>query len=232
MPRNRFALCAVTALSFIAVGFAGCNHSTSSDEKSAAVHDDSGGDDDKSVADTEKAAKPQHAPGPYYPTVVLKTTLGDLTIELDPQTAPRTVNNFLNYVESGFYNQTIFHQVDAGYIALGGTYTPELVEREGRYPIANEADNGRKNVRGTIAMARQIDAIDSSTCQFFINLNDNPHLDHRGDSPEDFGFCVFGKITEGMEVLQKLSAVEVEDKDDFTKLPVETVLIESAYRLR
>jgi peptidyl-prolyl cis-trans isomerase A (cyclophilin A) len=223
----------LVAFSLITSWTAGCNHSPSSSGELVAADDaDTSPGDETSSASQGK--RPASAPsnGAYYPTVLLKTSMGDLTLKLDPQAAPRTVNNFLHYVENGFYNQTIFHQVDKGYVVLGGAYGPDLVERSSRYPIPNEATNGRKNVRGTVAMARQVDDIDSSTCQFFINLNDNPHLDHLGDEPEQYGFCVFGEVVEGVEVLEKISAVEVQDKDDFKKIPVETVLIESAYRLR
>ena len=234
MHLRPFALGALLALSLSLFWLAGCNNSSSTGETVTATDDENSENSDKAVPESQagKAKKPTESHGPYYPTVVLKTSLGDLTVKLDPQAAPRTVNNFLHYVENGLYNQTIFHQVDSGYVALGGSYTPELVERPSRYPIPNEATNGRKNLRGTIAMARQVDDIDSSTSQFFINLQDNPHLDHRGDRPEEYGFCVFGEVVEGLEVLEKISAVEVEDKDDFKKLPVETVLIESAYRTR
>jgi cyclophilin family peptidyl-prolyl cis-trans isomerase len=234
---RRFALLALTAVNLVAFCSGGCNHSSpdqaATDQKGDEATDDSGENaDSDAVAGDGKTSKPPQPHGPYYPTVTLKTNLGDLTIKLDPQAAPRTVNNFLTYVENGSYNQTIFHQVDKGYIVLGGAYTADLSERAGRYPIPNEADNGRKNLRGTVAMARDPGDIDSSTCQFFINLSDNPHLDHRGDSPEEYGYCVFGEVVEGLDVLEKISVVEVEDKDDFTKLPVETVLIESAYRAR
>lgn len=234
MPLSRTTASAMLALNLITFWCSGCSHSPASSDTATAGGDASeeGGEGSKSAAEKDKASKPLGQHGPYYPTVVLKTSLGDLTIKLDPQAAPRTVNNFLHYVENGFYNQTIFHQVESGYVALGGAYTSELVERTGRYPIPNEATNGRKNLRGTVAMARALDDIDSSTCQFFINLSDNPHLDHQGDDPEEYGFCVFGEVAEGQEILDKLSAVEVEDKDDFKKLPVETVLIETAYRLR
>ena len=220
--------------SLIALWTAGCNHSSPANGEPVAADDADATEGDETDAAGDEGKRPTSSPshGAYYPTVLLKTSMGDLTIKLDPQVAPRTVNNFLHYVENGFYNQTIFHQVDKGYVALGGAYGPDLVERSSRYPIPNEATNGRKNVRGTVAMARQVDDIDSSTCQFFINLNDNPHLDHLGDEPEQYGFCVFGEVVEGVEVLEKISAVEVEDKDDFKKIPVETVLIESAYRLR
>lgn len=228
-PSTRGALVALTLIAFWTVG---CNHSSPASGEQTAADDATAADEPNSVSHQEKGSQASEPPGPYYPTVLLKTSMGELTIKLDPQTAPRTVNNFLHYVENGFYDQTIFHQVDAGYVALGGGYSPDLVERPSRYPIPNEATNGRKNVRGTVAMARQLDDIDSSTCQFFINLNDNPHLDHRGDEPQDYGFCVFGEVIEGLEVLEKISAVEVEDKDDFKKIPVETVLIESAYRMR
>ncbi|HVA46420.1 MAG TPA: peptidylprolyl isomerase [Pirellulales bacterium] len=237
MPLSRSATDVLLALACFWPLLAGCNRSSPPPEEQATANTDTDTADDNVVSGAPaekrgKAAKPLDASAAYYPTVVLKTSLGDLTIKLDPQAAPRTVHNFLHYVESGHYNQTIFHQIDAGYVALGGAYTPDLVERQSRYPIPNEAANGRKNVRGTIAMARSIDDIDSSTCQFFINLAENPHLDHRGERPEEYGFCVFGEVTEGLDVLDKISAIEVQDKDDFKKLPVETVLIETAYRVR
>lgn len=230
---HRFALSACFALILGLPWLAGCNRSAapSADADQETANGSEAADASK-PADQQTSATVAAEPKKYSPTIVLKTTMGDITVKLDPQAAPRTVNNFLHYVESGLYNQTIFHEVEAGYVALAGAYTPELVERPSRYPIPNEAANGRKNVRGTIAMAREIEAIDSSTSQFFINLRDNPHLDHRGDSPEEYGFCVFGEVVEGMDVLEKISAVEVTEKDNFKKLPVETVLIESAYRTR
>lgn len=235
MHFHRSALRACLALCLSLPWLAGCNRSATAPADAAADHDDAGGDETADA--TQATGRQAHETAPtetktYSPTIVLKTTMGDVTVKLDPKAAPRTVNNFLHYVESGLYNQTIFHQVEAGYVVLGGSYTSDLVERPSRYPIPNEAANGRKNVRGTIAMARQIEAIDSSTSQFFVNLHDNPHLDHRGDSPEEYGFCVFGEVVEGMDVLDKISTVEVAERDDFQKLPVETVLIESAYRTR
>jgi cyclophilin family peptidyl-prolyl cis-trans isomerase len=168
----------------------------------------------------------------YYPTVVLKTSLGEVTVKLDAKRAPRTVNNFLHYVQSGHYNQTIFHQVEEGYVVLGGSYTVDLTEKDNRYPIPNEADNGLKNVRGAIAMARQPDEIDSATSQFFINLSDNPNLDHRGEAAEEFGFCVFGEVIKGLEVLDQMGRIEVQTTEQFEKLPVRTVLLENAWRAR
>lgn len=234
MLRRTFSLAACDLFFGILLASAvGCGHSAdgSADTAEAASIDE--GSEDVAETANESSAKPRKRPSAdYYPAIVIKTSHGELTIELDPYTAPRTVNNFLHYVESGHYNQTIFHQVDAGYVALGGGYTPELTEKRGRYPIPNEAANGRKNLRGTIAMARQPDVIDSSTCQFFINLADNPQLDHRGDGADEYGYCVFGKVIEGLETLDQIAKVEVRDSEEFPKLPVETVLIESAYRLR
>ncbi|HEX5447471.1 MAG TPA: peptidylprolyl isomerase [Pirellulales bacterium] len=214
------------ALSLAALATAGCERSAASPtapEEAAA---------DRESKPVDRAANGAPSAGEYFPTVVLETSLGRLTIKLDPQAAPRTVNNFLHYVESGFYNQTIFHQVEPGYVILGGGYTADLAEKPARYPIPNEATHAQQNRRGTLAMARQPDSIDSSTCQFFVNLTDNFQLDHRGDTPADFGYCVFGEVVEGLEVLDQIAGVEVQATEQFERLPVETVLIESAYRLR
>ncbi len=171
-------------------------------------------------------------PEEKFPVVELRTSMGAITLKLDADAAPETVHNFISYVTSGHYNGTIFHQVERGYAALGGGYTPELAERPGRYPIRNEATNGRKNLRGTVAMARRSDEIDSATCQFIINLEDNPSLDHHGDAPAEFGYCVFGEVADGLDVLQRIAAVPVQDKGGFPNLPMQTVVIESARRLR
>jgi peptidyl-prolyl cis-trans isomerase A (cyclophilin A) len=179
----------------------------------------------------DDAPLPEIKPPNPFPVVVLRTSAGEIHVKLNAEKAPRTVQNFLNYVDNAQYDQTIFHQVEAGYVILGGTYTTEMNEREGRYPIANEATNGLKNIRGTISMARQFDVIDSSTCQFFINLNDNPGLDHQGEKPEEYGFCVFGDVVGGMEVIDKIAQAQVRDTEKFQKLPVKPIVIESARRL-
>lgn len=223
-----YRLCWLVALGVAGAASAGCDRGpVATDSREAA--DESA---TEQTGNDNSSSRPHRRSADYFPTVALETSLGKLTIKLDPQTAPRTVHNFLHYVESGFYNQTIFHQVDAGYVALGGGYNANLTEKTGRYPIPNEAANGRKNLRGTVAMARQPDTIDSSTCQFFVNLSDNPQLDHRGDGPDEYGYCVFGEVIEGLEVLDQIAAVETRTTEQFEKLPVETVLIESAYRLR
>ncbi len=177
------------------------------------------------------------------PRVIVHTNHGDITIELDAEKAPLTVDNFLDYVDRGHYDGTIFHQVVAGYVILGGGYTEDLQERPASAPIRNEADNGLKNTRGTVAMARRPDAADSSTCQFFINLRDNPHLDYSGRTPEEYGYCVFGRVVQGMDVVDRIAKVQVEDRqvpsaeagqppEVFELVPVQTVRIESVRRLR
>lgn len=174
---------------------------------------------------------PEIKPPEPHPVVVLRTSAGEIHVKLNAQKAPSTVQNFLNYVDNGQYDQTIFHQVESGYVILGGSYTPEMTEREGRYPIVNEANNGMKNVRGTIAMARNLEVIDSSTCQFFINLADNPQLDHNGESPKDYGFCVFGEVVAGLDVIDRIAQTQVRDTENFQKLPVKPIVIETARRL-
>lgn len=223
-----YRLCWLLTLGLAGAASAGCDRGPATTD-SREARDASTTEQTNNPASSSRPHRPSDD---YFPTVALETSLGMLTIKLDPQTAPRTVHNFLHYVESGFYNQTIFHQVDAGYVVLGGGFTADLTEKPGRYPIPNEAANGRKNLRGTVAMARQPDTIDSSTCQFFVNLSDNPQLDHRGEGPDEYGYCVFGEVIEGLEVLDQIAGVETRTNEHFEKLPVETVLIESAYRLR
>jgi len=167
------------------------------------------------------------------PQVVLQTSAGKITVELDPQASPLTVENFLQYVEGGHYDHTIFHQVVDGYVLVGGSHDNHLHEKPANSTIRNEAHNGLSNLRGTISMARSAETIDSSTCQFFINLADNSkQLDHKGTEPEQYGYCVFGRIVEGLTVCDKIAKAAVHNQDAFEMLPVETVLIESARRVR
>ena len=169
-----------------------------------------------------------------HPVVVLETSAGSIKLELDAEKAPQTVDNFLHYVDNGHYDQTIFHQVtqEAPKLIIGGAYTSDLTEKETRAPIYNEAHRGLKNDRGTIAMARQPDAEDSATCHFFLNATDNQILDHQDRTAEGYGYCAFGKVIEGMDVVDKIGAVEVRDTDQFSGIPVKTVMIESARRVR
>ena len=167
----------------------------------------------------------------HQPTVVLETSLGSITVELDTEKAPLTVENFLAYVESGHYDETIFHQAVEGYMILGGGFTSELSEKPVQTAVRNEAHNGLTNRRGTIAMARQFDTIDSSTSQFFINLADNTALDHKGRTVEEYGYCVFGRVTAGMDVVDKIGKTAVRDVEDFPLTPVQPVVIKTVRRL-
>jgi cyclophilin family peptidyl-prolyl cis-trans isomerase len=168
-----------------------------------------------------------------HPEVVIETSMGDIAVQLDAKKADFTVDSFLSYVEKGHYDQTIFHQVLENYVILGGGYSANFSEKPGETTIYNQADNGLRNLRGTIAMARNPEIIDSATCQFFINVADNPQLDHQSDSSaETYGYCVFGKVVGGMEVVDAISCVKVQDTEQFERTPVEPVLIRSIRRIR
>jgi len=156
------------------------------------------------------------------PVVVLSTSLGEITLELDPDKAPLTVENFLGYVDSGFYDGTVFHRVIPNFMIQGGGLTPTLSQKPTRPPIKNEAENGLKNDAGTIAMART-SARDSATAQFFINLKDNDFLNN---GVRDFGYAVFGHVIHGMDVVKKIGAVQTGPND----VPLEPVVIKSAKR--
>ena len=189
-------------------------------------------DEKPQTAAGKAAAKP--APDPLHPVALIETSLGSITVRLDAEKAPLTVDNFLSYVESGHYDQTVFHQVIKDYprVVLGGAFTSDRTERKPRPPIRNEAHNGLQNRRGTIAMARQADAIDSATCHFYLNLTDNEEvLDHKDRTLSGYGYCVFGEVTAGMEVVDEIGSVEVEDTERFERIPVQTVIIKSIRRI-
>lgn len=159
------------------------------------------------------------------PMIEMVTSAGTIKLELYPEQAPVTVSNFLAYVDSGFYNGTVFHRVIKNFMIQGGGFDAELNRKPTQEPIKNEAANGLKNERGTIAMARtQIP--DSATSQFFINTVDNKPLDYRNDSPMGIGYCVFGKVVEGEDVLDTIEAVKTGISKGMQDVPVETVTIE------
>jgi peptidyl-prolyl cis-trans isomerase B (cyclophilin B) len=167
-------------------------------------------------------------PSQPCPVVRLETTLGIIRIELQPDKAPVTVDNFLTYVREGFYDGLIFHRVVANFIIQAGGFEPGMVYREPTHPaIKNEADNGLKNQRGTVAMARAY-PVDSAATQFFINMVDNPRLDHHGPDPVEFGYAVFGRIIEGMNVLEKMSFIPQGTQDQFQNVPSRDVVITKA----
>jgi cyclophilin family peptidyl-prolyl cis-trans isomerase len=162
--------------------------------------------------------------------VVMETTKGNMTIELYPDKAPKTVENFLAYVDSGFYDGTIFHRVIPGFMIQGGGMTSGMAEKLTRSPIKNEAGNGLLNTRGTLAMART-NVVDSATSQFFINVVDNAFLNHKDETPLGFGYCVFGKVTEGMDVVDSIAAVRTQTRGSYQNVPAEDVVIISAKRM-
>lgn len=167
-----------------------------------------------------------------HPVVVIETSMGNITVELDRQKSVLTVDNFLSYVRDSFYNQTIIHQVYKGQGILGGGYSANMVAKVARTPIFNEAQNGVKNRRGTIAMVRQPDSIHSATSQFFINVADNPDLDYTKPTEEGYGYCVFGKVTDGMDVVDKINNAPLHDTKALDRTPVDPVVVKSVQRIR
>jgi len=160
------------------------------------------------------------------PQVEMKTTLGSLTIELYPDKAPRTVDNFLQYVNSGFYDGTIFHRVIDGFMIQGGGFTGDYKQKPTRSTIDNEAANGLANETGTIAMARTPDP-HSASAQFFINVADNRFLDYRAPTVRGFGYCVFGRVVKGMDVVNRIAKLETGQGGPFARdVPRQTVTIE------
>ena len=157
------------------------------------------------------------------PMVIMSTSMGDIKIELYSDKAPVTVNNFLAYVNDKFYNGTIFHRVIPGFMIQGGGFAPEMQQKATKLPIKNEASNGLNNDTGTIAMART-SVVDSATSQFFINLTDNDFLNHGN---RDFGYAVFGKVVEGMDVVNKIAGVKTGNQGMNRDVPLEPVVVES-----
>jgi len=158
--------------------------------------------------------------------VLMTTTVGPITLELDADNAPKTVENFLSYVSSGFYDGTIFHRVIDNFMIQGGGFDAEMSQKETEAPIENEANNGLKNLRGSIAMARTQDP-HSATAQFFINVKDNDFLNHTGENMQGWGYAVFGKVAEGEDVLDKIRCVQTGSSAGHQDVPVEPIIIES-----
>ncbi len=157
-------------------------------------------------------------------TVTLETTHGNIVIELNEEKAPETVKNFLTYVNDGFFDGTIFHRVIPNFMIQGGGFMPGMVQKRTEDPIKNEADNGLTNDRGTIAMARTNDP-HSATAQFFINHNDNTFLNHTAPTGPGWGYCVFGKVTDGMDTVDSIAAVKTGNDNGHGDVPVETITI-------
>ena len=158
------------------------------------------------------------------PRVLMETSKGNITIELFKEKAPISVKNFLNYVAEGHYDGLIFHRVINGFMIQGGGMDENMQPKKTKFAIKNEAANGLKNLKGTLAMART-SVVDSATSQFFINVADNAFLDHKGKRPEEYGYAVFGQVVEGMEVVEEIKAVKTGNKAGHADVPVETVFM-------
>ena len=158
-------------------------------------------------------------------TVVLHTNYGAMTLELDAARAPKTVANFLDYVRSGHFNNTLFHRVIDGFMIQGGGFTPEFRQKPTKAPIENEAGNGLKNTRYSVAMARTGDP-HSATAQFFINIADNAFLDHKSRDAKGWGYCVFGRVVAGTEIVDRIKGVATGDRGMHQNVPKDDVLIE------
>jgi cyclophilin family peptidyl-prolyl cis-trans isomerase len=180
--------------------------------------------DDGAAATTAKEGKGNVSENPK---VLMKTNKGDLVVECYPDKAPITVANFLQYTRDGFYDGTVFHRVIPGFVIQGGGFTADLNRKETRDAIKNEASNGLKNLRGTLSMARTPD-INSATSQFFVNLVDNKSLDHRDTSARGYGYAVFAKVTEGMDVVDEIAKVQTTMKKGLSDVPAEAIVIEKA----
>lgn len=157
-------------------------------------------------------------------TVSMETNKGVITLELDGKDAPETVANFVAYAKAGFYDGTIFHRVIPGFMIQGGGFTTDMKQKAARAPIKNEAGNGLKNTTGTIAMARTSDP-HSATAQFFINVKDNGFLDHTAPTPQGWGYCVFGKVTDGMDVVHAIEHIQTGNRSGFQDVPLTEVVI-------
>ncbi len=215
------------------LALAGCQKGGDSTQPTAAVAG-SGGDKAEPHTAAATAAPLRAEQDPQHPIYEFETSLGKFIVRMDAEKAPLTVDNFRNYVARGHYDLTIFHQVLKGplQIVLGGGYTADLKEKAALTPIRNEAHNGLKNRRGTIAMARRANDEDSATCQFFINIADNDLLNFKARTPEGYGYCVFGEVTDGMDVVDQIAKAPVHDADKLTGLPVETIVIKSIRQVK
>lgn len=160
--------------------------------------------------------------------IVFETNHGNIAIKLDSQGTPNTADNFLNYVKDGYYDGTIFHRVIEGFMIQGGGFTPGMEEKDSGESIENEADKGTSNKRGTIAMARTSDP-HSASAQFFINVKDNAFLDHKNKTPDGWGYCAFGEVVEGMDVVDKIKGVNTTTRSGHQDVPEEDVVVTKVY---
>ncbi len=189
-----------------------------------------GGAAEETIAAAPEAA-PEAKQAKETDMVIIKTSLGDIKVKLAADKAPLSVANFLAYADAGHYNGTIFHRVMDGFMIQGGGFDAQMSQKPTQAPIKNEAANGLQNKRGTLAMARTA-IVDSATSQFFINVKDNAFLDFRAPNPQGFGYCVFGEVVEGMDVVDQIKSVKTGVKAGMSDVPLETVEIVSVTRVQ
>lgn len=233
MSTVRFMLAATAACAGLCC-LQGC---TKSEPKRAAADSSSGGTSETaSVAVITPTSAPRTAPSlpkPVDPMVVLHTTAGDITLQLFAEKSPRTVENFLQgYVQRGYYDQTIFHHIEPGQMLIGGGFTADFERKPARTPIYNESRNGLSNRRGAVAMIREPDAPHSATSEFFINLSNNPDLDYRSGDDDVPGYCVFGEVITGMDVIDRIAQLPTTTRGEFQRVPSPLVSITSVERLQ
>ncbi len=217
------------------LALAGCQKGGDSAQPTAAVTGPGGEKADSLAAAASDVPRVKSDRDLQHPVYEFETGQGRFLVRLDAVKAPLTVENFHNYVARGHYDLTVFHQVlnkGSLQIVLGGGYTADLKEKATLTPIRNEAHNGLKNRRGTIAMARRPNDEDSASGQFFINIADNDALNFKSPTPEGYGYCVFGEVTEGMDVLDRIAKAPVRDSDRFKDLPVDLVVIKSVRQVK
>lgn len=234
--RNEAGICGVTIASLALLLLGGCHGEAPIASISASTARDSDERPSPQPVRLTTDNTPTQSPARLSvsnPEVLIRTSLGDMRVRLFANKAPVAVGAFLtNYVARNFYDDLIFHHVDPESIVIGGSYSKDLVRREPDAPIRNEAHNGLSNRRGTLALTHDREDAHSATSEFFINVVDNPSLDHQSrDTDAEYGYCVFGEITEGLEVLDRISGVATTAKDDFEKLPVKAVVIYSIQQL-
>lgn len=236
MHAARLILIGLALLSLaVACWLTGCGGSP---EPAAVTEATTGQPDSPAESSSPAAAKPAKSnappPKPVDPIVVLHTSAGDIKLKLFAEKAPQTVDNFLNnYARRGFYDETIFHHIEPGMMLIGGGFTADLQPKETRAAIYNESRNGLANRKGTIAMIHDPAVAHSATSQFFVNLVDNPAFDFQAGEEEDaLGYCVFGEVVEGMDIVEQIAATPTAAQGEFPAVPTRTVMIERVEQVR
>jgi cyclophilin family peptidyl-prolyl cis-trans isomerase len=218
----------------VACWLTGCGSKSETPDAAAEASSSEPASEDVSITPSRTAKAKPTPQKPVDPIVVLHTTAGDIKLRLFVEKAPQTVDNFLNnYAHRGFYDETIFHHVEPRMMLIGGGFTADLQPKETRAAIYNESRNGLANKKGTVAMIHDPEAAHSATSQFFINLVDNPDFDFQAGQEEDtFGYCVFGEVIEGLEIVDQIAATPTAPQGDFPAVPTRTVMIQTVEQLR